>query len=65
MEHSTCIDGDLRLVNGSTILEGILEICINNVWGTACSRGFDSNEASVVCRKLGFLNETYSNYCKC
>ena len=49
---SNCSNGDIRLVNGTTELEGRLEICINNAWGTICSQGFTADDAEVVCRQL-------------
>lgn len=51
---SNCSNGDIRLVNGSNQLEGRLEICINNVWGTVCSQGFTADDAEVVCNQLKF-----------
>ena len=51
---SNCSYGDIRLVNGSNQLEGRLEICINNVWGTVCSRGFTADDAETVCNQLEF-----------
>ena len=44
-----CSDGVVRLVGGSNDLEGRVEVCINNAWGTICSNGFDDNDARVVC----------------
>ena len=49
---SNCSNGDIRLVNGTTVLEGRLEICINNAWGTVCSQGFTRDEARVVCVQM-------------
>ena len=49
---SNCSNGDIRLVNGTTVLEGRLEICINNAWGTVCSQGFTADDAEIVCRQL-------------
>ena len=49
---SNCSNGDIRLVSGTTDLEGRLEICINKVWGTVCSQGFTADDAEVVCTQL-------------
>ena len=50
-----CTDFDIRLVNGNTVdpLEGRVEVCINNAWGTVCDTGFSVNDAEVICSQLG------------
>lgn len=53
-ERGNCSDGAIRLVNGTTILEGRVEICLNNAWGTVCDSTFSEDEANVICNQTGF-----------
>ena len=48
-----CSDGDIRLVGGSNLLQGRVEICVNNAWGTVCGDSFSDEDASVVCNSIG------------
>ena len=50
---SDCEHGDIRLVGGSTALEGRVEVCMNRVWGTVCDN-FNTQAAGVVCAQLGY-----------
>lgn len=51
---SNCSDGDVRLVNGSSVLEGRVEVCLNDAWGTVCDTRFNEDVATVICRQLNF-----------
>ena len=50
--------GDIRLQNGMNKFEGRVEVCGTSnqilIWKTVCNAGWGRNEATVVCRQLGF-----------
>ena len=48
-----CDQGAIRLVGGASSLEGRVEICRNSAWGTVCDSGWNTPDATVVCRQLG------------
>ena len=62
-EQSSCVYGDLRLRGGNSTHQGRVEVCNQGLWGVISSSDYsfrydwDSREAMVVCRQLGYPQE--------
>ena len=61
-QASSCNTGEVRLIGPENIedgtLEGRVEVCINNAWGTVCNRFFGQEDAETVCASVGGFYST-------
>ncbi|KAG8003244.1 hypothetical protein GBF38_007654, partial [Nibea albiflora] len=50
--HLSCSDS-VRLVDGTSLCSGRLEVKSDQLWSSVCEADFDQQDAEVVCRELG------------
>ncbi len=48
------VQGSVRLVDGPSDLEGRVEVCNNQEWGTVCQTFWESPDAGIVCSQIGY-----------
>ena len=55
LAERTCDEnGEIRLYSGTNNASGRVEVCLDGLWGTVCDDGWKSNDATTVCRQLGY-----------
>ena len=54
LSAAVCTENSVQLVSGLDRNAGRVEVCVLETWRTVCDRSWTSEDASVVCRQLGF-----------
>ena len=52
-DATSCVEGDVRLMDGTDQFGGRVEICHLNVWGSICGDSWSRNDGLVVCHQMG------------
>ncbi|XP_065913717.1 scavenger receptor cysteine-rich domain-containing group B protein-like isoform X2 [Dysidea avara] len=62
--ETSCVEGDVRLVESADNYGDLVEICHLNVWGSICGDSWNRNDGIVACHQLGlaFLTISKHNY---
>ena len=45
---------EFRLADGASNMMGRVELGFHGLWGSVCDRGWENQDADVICRQLGF-----------
>ena len=56
-----CRNGAIKLSDGFNEFEGIVQICVNNIWGVITGKDWSTENAVVICHQLGYT-ESKTNY---
>ena len=62
VQGEACRTGAVRLIGPENVevgtLEGRVEVCINNAWGTVCDNLFGQEDAETVCSSISGFYRT-------
>ena len=57
---TSCTNGDVRLVNGTSKFNGRVEYCFEGEWAPLCS--LSTYAASLLCKQMGFTSTCKQMY---
>ena len=57
-----CEENAIQLLEVQNKFKGLVEVCKEGKWKTVCNQKWGDKEARVVCRQLGFAEDTRDDY---